>query len=70
MADKEKPFDQRQYEKDYHRENYLKVSVYLSRKYDKAIIEHLEAQKSKSSYLKTLILKDMHHDDEPEDWPE
>ena len=48
-------FDQAQYNKQYAKDNFTRVSVVLSRKYDQDLIEHLEKQKSKSEYIKGLI---------------
>lgn len=71
MADKKEPFNQRQYEREYHREMYYRVTMFLSRKYDKDVISHLQSQKSKSDYLKKLVRADMHKHDVPgDDWPE
>lgn len=72
MAKKEKPFNQAEYEKEYHREFYYRVSVFLSRKYDKDLIDHLQTKKSKSEYLKKLIRQDMIRKDDSGsiEWPE
>lgn len=68
MAEKKaSKFDQAAYIREYGKENYTRVSVVLSRKYDSDIIEHLdkvEASTSKNSYIKQLIRKDMKSDDQ------
>lgn len=67
MAEEKAKFDQDAYIRGYQKENYTRVSVVLSRKYDSDIIEHLdkvEASTSKSSYIKQLIRKDMKSDDQ------
>ena len=52
-------FDQLEYIKQYHKENHVRVSVMLSKKYDADIIAHLDKQESKSGYIKELIRADI-----------
>ena len=70
MAEKEKPFNQAEYEKEYHREMYWRVPLYLSRKYDADIIQYLQQIKSRSGYLKRLIRNDMNRNDDSEEQSE
>ena len=58
VTKKESQFDQAEYIRSYAKENFMRVSVVLSKKYDRDIIEHLSG-KNKSQYIKRLIRKDM-----------
>lgn len=60
MARKESQFDQTEYIREYQKEYFTRVSVVLSKKYDRDIIEHLSG-KNKSQYIKELIRKDIKH---------
>ncbi|MBR3308290.1 MAG: hypothetical protein IKG00_00070 [Lachnospiraceae bacterium] len=71
MAKKKEPFNQAAYNKEYNRETYSRVSIYLSRIYDQDILEYLKTKPSKSDYMKKLIRKDMNPEkDNSEEWPE
>ena len=58
VAEKKSQFDQAEYIREYHKENFTRVSVVLSKKYDRDIIDHLSG-KNKSQYIKALIRKDI-----------
>ena len=58
MAEKKSRFDQAEYIREYQKENFTRVSVVLSKKYDQDIIDHL-SDKNKSQYIKELIRKDI-----------
>lgn len=58
MAEKKSQFDQAEYIREYQKENFTRVSVVLSKKYDQDIIDHL-SDKNKSQYIKELIRKDI-----------
>lgn len=65
--EKASKLDRTAYIKDYIRQHHHRISVVLNREKDADIIEHLEKVEtgmSKSSYIKQLIRKDMHSNDQ------
>ncbi len=56
---KSHPFDKVAYDRQYSKDHYTRVSVVLNKETDKKIIMHLDTKKSKSDYIKRLILEDM-----------
>ena len=54
-----KEFNKAEYDNKYIRKNVTRVSVVMSKKHDQDIIEALQNNPSKSSYLKQLIREDL-----------
>ena len=61
LANRQKPkkFDKAQYDAQFMRDKVMKLTVYLNRDRDSDVINRLNEQPSKSSYIKRLIRKDI-----------
>ena len=59
IADKKPVFDKGVYDRDYQKQNVVRIVVPLNKKHDADIIDHLSTKKSKSAYIKQLIRDDM-----------
>lgn len=52
-------FDQKKYEQEFRKNNYVRVAFDLSKTKDADIIEFLQKQENKNALLKELIRKEM-----------
>ena len=55
MAEEKKPFDQADYIKQFNRDTYRKLTVYLHKRNDQDIIEYLDTVPSKTACVKDAV---------------
>lgn len=56
---KNKKFDKKEYDIEFHKNNYKRVVMNLNINTEKHLIDWLEKQPNKQGYIKTLIEKDI-----------